>query len=484
MKKLFAFILLFLFLVIPAQAHEGNHTIVITSNGYFTQNISIDKEETIIFKNEDKKDHWPASNIHPTHQIYPEFDPLKPIKPGESWSFKFTKPGEWKYHDHLYPQITGVIIVKGEKKVDKKPVFSFAVKAQVAKLYYFFFPEQLNKTLGNLNMHKVSKNNDQTKFWIIVLGGKKFMQKLIHDSGGGSLVDCHREAHRAGRIGYELFGQLVFKDGTSDCHSGYYHGAMEAFLKEKGTINLAENIEKLCESFTTNFTIFECLHGVGHGVTAYDDYNIPLSLRTCGQLGTSFEKRSCYGGVFMENIVTSQGNGALQDHQTQWVNSNPQFPCSGVDQNSDIQEECYKMQTTRMLDLLNRDFLSVSDECLNAPNAYKATCFQSLGRDAAGYTLRDPKKITDICIKVPMEYFNNCIAGAFNVIVDFWGEGLDSQAEDLCRQVPSFNKKSCYSLLGSRLKNVFGKNIKKINSLCNVFEKEYKSICLEGANKI
>ena len=457
-------------------------------DSFYPGSITIEQGEEVVFKNVDSQDHWLASNIHPTHQVYPEFDPLRPIKPGESWSFTFTKAGEWKYHDHLNPHILGTIIVKGENKTEDMQ-FSFKkffqdFKPQLDKTYYSIFPKKLDKAVSSINMFTVVKNFDEARYWLLVLGGKRFMQRLIHDSGGGSLVDCHREAHTAGRIGYELLGAAVFRDGTSDCHSGYYHGAMEVFLKEKGTGDLSKNIKKLCNVFKTNFGIFECLHGVGHGVAAYEGYNIPLALKTCGKLKTVFEKRSCYGGVFMENIVASQGNGAKQDHVTHWVNMNPQFPCSGIDTDRDIQEECYKMQTTRMFDLLHRDFSLVSRECTKAPYSYRATCFQSLGRDAAGHTLRDPEKIIAICNKVPFGYFDICISGAFNVIVDFWGEGLGNQAENMCRQLSSdSSKKYCYGLLGSRLKNVFGANNEKIRFGCNESLKQYRSVCLDSASK-
>src|SRR5262245_55787372 len=41
------------------------------------------------------------------HLIYPEFDPRRPIGPGERWSFRFSRPGTWKFHDHLTPDMTG-----------------------------------------------------------------------------------------------------------------------------------------------------------------------------------------------------------------------------------------------------------------------------------------------------------------------------------------------------------------------------------------
>lgn len=84
----------------------------ITANGYDPSHLTISKGETVTFVNAGENDYWPASNIHPTHEIYPEFDPRKPIPSGKSWSFVFDKEGIWRFHDHLYPQLTGTIIVQ------------------------------------------------------------------------------------------------------------------------------------------------------------------------------------------------------------------------------------------------------------------------------------------------------------------------------------------------------------------------------------
>ena len=75
------------------------------------ETLTIQKCTKVILKNQDKVPRWPASNLHPTHGIYPEFDPLEPVDPNKEWSFVFDKVGSWKYHDHLSPSVRGTIIV-------------------------------------------------------------------------------------------------------------------------------------------------------------------------------------------------------------------------------------------------------------------------------------------------------------------------------------------------------------------------------------
>lgn len=87
-------------------------TIIMDGKKFIPEKVTIKKWEKVKWVNQGKEAHWPASNLHPTHEIYPEFDPLEGVQPGKSWTFVFTQGGTWKYHDHLYPLTRGVIEVK------------------------------------------------------------------------------------------------------------------------------------------------------------------------------------------------------------------------------------------------------------------------------------------------------------------------------------------------------------------------------------
>ena len=90
---------------------EKGHTIELRDDGFYPQELIIRKGEMVTFITTQDNFFWPASNLHPYHTIYPEFDPKEPIKPNNSWSFRFDRAGKWKYHDHLAPIYKGKIIV-------------------------------------------------------------------------------------------------------------------------------------------------------------------------------------------------------------------------------------------------------------------------------------------------------------------------------------------------------------------------------------
>lgn len=107
------------------QATTGvEKTVEITAAGFNPAMAEINAGDTVTWINMDTAPHWPASAVHPTHRAYPEaggcigssFDACKNLTQGESFSFTFNQPGEWKYHDHrnccTNPAFFGTVVVK------------------------------------------------------------------------------------------------------------------------------------------------------------------------------------------------------------------------------------------------------------------------------------------------------------------------------------------------------------------------------------
>lgn len=90
---------------------DGVYVVTLTTDGFQPDRLSIPIGATVAFRSTTGDMFWPASNLHPSHLIYPEFDPQKPIQQNAVWTFTFTKAGEWEFHDHLAPYYTGVITV-------------------------------------------------------------------------------------------------------------------------------------------------------------------------------------------------------------------------------------------------------------------------------------------------------------------------------------------------------------------------------------
>jgi plastocyanin len=111
----------------PTTATPTSEVIIkITANGFEPKEVEISKGTKVTWINKQPNPSWPASAVHPTHEVYPGssikkcgtpeqgkiFDACRGLKQGESWSFVFNEVGEWYYHDHLNPSWKGEIVVK------------------------------------------------------------------------------------------------------------------------------------------------------------------------------------------------------------------------------------------------------------------------------------------------------------------------------------------------------------------------------------
>ncbi len=86
--------------------------ITYTDRGFSPEIVEVAQDGTVTFKNESTRDLWVASNEHPEHLMYPEFDAKKGYTPGSEYQFTFEKAGSWQYHDHLKASLGGTVIVK------------------------------------------------------------------------------------------------------------------------------------------------------------------------------------------------------------------------------------------------------------------------------------------------------------------------------------------------------------------------------------
>ena len=91
----------------------GSWAVEFRDDGFAPKRLDIEAGQQVRFVNASEKSLWPASSIHPTHQIFPEFDSGAPVDADGVWAFTFDKPGFWRYHNHMAPEHSGLIVVEG-----------------------------------------------------------------------------------------------------------------------------------------------------------------------------------------------------------------------------------------------------------------------------------------------------------------------------------------------------------------------------------
>ncbi len=146
---------------------------------------------------------------------------------------------------------------------------------------------------------------------------------------------CHQLTHVIGRAAADLYGDLptTYSHGDSFCWSGYYHGAMETFVARIGPEKISQEATAICaelgqEREIYSFDHHNCVHGLGHGFMVIRDNEVFESLRTCDAFMYTRERESCYGGVFMENLM-AQNN---PNHPSKYLKADrPLYPCTDVE---------------------------------------------------------------------------------------------------------------------------------------------------------
>jgi mono/diheme cytochrome c family protein len=258
---------------------------------------------------------------------------------------------------------------------------------------------------------------------------------------------CHRIAHTLGAGGLAHYDGDVgraFADGTAVCWSGYYHGILERAFAGVSEDELPAVSRRLCESADVrrnDFIAYQCVHGLGHGLMIYTGYDMPLSLETCDALKTSWDQTSCTGGVFMENLQTSYGT------RSKWLrDDDPLYPCKTVAERHKLY--CYLMVTSRILDVVGGDWQQTVDWCRKAERNWIATCFQSLGRDASGRSLQEPKEILRIC-SLAGDMEGECIYGAARDITSM--DAGASRSAGMCSGAPDEWRTLCFTGIGTIL---------------------------------
>ena len=98
----------------------GGEKITYTDAGFDRPNVTIPRGATVTWissRADSQRPTWIASDVHPEHTRYPEFDQgrtlgYEPLPQDKIYTFKFEKVGRWEYHDHYDPDKKGVVTVQ------------------------------------------------------------------------------------------------------------------------------------------------------------------------------------------------------------------------------------------------------------------------------------------------------------------------------------------------------------------------------------
>lgn len=278
--------------------------------------------------------------------------------------------------------------------------------------------------------------------------------KQRYSSNAFVRAQCHQITHVIGRTAATAYAADVseaYTHGDNFCWSGYYHGVMETVIATIGRDKVVPQANNICKTLREkqrySFYHYNCVHGMGHGFMEVEQDELFKSLIDCDGLADSWERSSCYGGVFMENVMASQ----TPTKSTQYFRADdPIYPCNAV--GTGYQEQCYLMQTSHILQTNNYNFAATFAACDTVAPPFNATCYQSLGRDASGQSVSDGPTTKATCLLgSTTEARSNCVAGAVKDFVSYFHD--DTPGKAFCASLPDELRTECYATVTSYYKS-------------------------------
>ena len=291
--------------------------------------------------------------------------------------------------------------------------------------------------------------------------------------------NCHRISHRMGSAALSRYDDKVaqaFIAGSPICASGYYHGIIERAFLGQPTDKLQVVAGQLCsDSQITDqrFLLYQCIHGLGHGLMIYTGYDLPVALKTCDGLKEDFDQVSCTGGAFMENFNSSYGVASKYLKK-----DDPIYPCNKAAERHKLQ--CYGLVTANLLRTTGYDQKKTAAGCKRSEPDWVATCFESFGRDVSGIAGRSVAKARASC-RLAGDGESDCLYGVVREIVN--SDAAPERGARFCAQLSSGRQARCHSGVGSVLASlVTGPD--KLLAVCRRLSGRHARSCQEGAGLV
>ncbi|OLC07336.1 MAG: hypothetical protein AUH41_10615 [Gemmatimonadetes bacterium 13_1_40CM_66_11] len=313
----------------------------------------------------------------------------------------------------------------------------------------------------------------------------------------GAAEHAHEYAHGVGIEAYGLSTDIpaTFTACGDGFSSGCRHGVIQAYFEARDQVTQPE-VEALCQPFkqpgASRWVLFQCVHGMGHGLTMLYAHDLPRALTDCDLLSDGWDRESCYGGAFMESVINATAPHhpatmlAAQNHHHMMGGTtfkamdlaDPLYPCSIMAER--YLNACYQMQTSVMLNLNHGNIGDAAKSCERAPAHVRPVCFQSLGRDITSYTARDPQKTADLCHKALEPYRPACYFGAVKALVDW--TATTGSAFAFCQiVVTETGGPTCYHALGEEIATLLAALPEREEQCLRAQEPRAIDACRQGA---
>jgi hypothetical protein len=214
-------------------------------------------------------------------------------------------------------------------------------------------------------------------------------------------TDAHSLGHVVGDVLYAQQGITGMEYCTQDFRNACSHSVMIGFLQDHGPAAL-KDAAAVCDQAPGGKAGWAlCFHGIGHGLLAYNGYDLKKTVAMCQTLKTPLhdneESPQCVGGSIMEMM---SGTHDLAEWRRQsallFKESDPLYPCDADWMPEEVQPSCYVQITARLFLAAGGPMTNVPSEffpdafsfCALIPesqNANRSQCYAGFGKEFVIY---------------------------------------------------------------------------------------------------
>jgi hypothetical protein len=276
--------------------------------------------------------------------------------------------------------------------------------------------------------------------------------------------------------------------------SGCYHGIMQRYFDARIGLPLARSVLVApCDGLRgtrEQFRLYDCLHGTGHGLLMYHQYDTNASLKDCDRLTGDWDQRSCYSGVFMEHNMGARMQIFTDEKFGMHRRSMPtpsivlfkpndlRYPCDATPDR--YRRECYELQADLVLPAVKQDYGKAGAVCDGAgtPDLVRA-CYVGLGRNASGAAAFQYAGIRKRCDQVSPAGVPFCYEGAVRHLAYAPSELLRGVA--FCKSLPEGESRlRCWDGVGLQVGGFFSDSTSRQNACKSEMPRDVAA-CVEGA---
>jgi len=249
---------------------------------------------------------------------------------------------------------------------------------------------------------------------------------------------CHDILHGIGRASYEKYGSIknTIKYTSDYCNSGYIHGVFESYFKS--TADPFLNIQEACNTYAPTqrrFDIWQCNHGIGHGLMYFTDGDVDSSLELCSSATTEGGIIDCQNGVYMELFNSEY----LSNEKDILSAENPFEICANKNVSTGL---CYMYAPTYLSQTKHMSYADIFKECATIILKYKSDCVGGVASEAMKRNMENPKNVFALCSSlVSTQDQTHCVNSLVRMYLN--QEGSTARGAELCSIAPEKFKRLC-----------------------------------------